>query len=127
MAASINGVYAINVNSIVQFLVALLMLAIVVVLCYFTTKFVANYQKGVMGKGNIEVMEAKSLGSNKMIQIVRIGDEYFAIGVSKDNVSLISKVDKEALIYEEVQPSKIGSSFSQILDKVKSTKKTNDK
>lgn len=114
-------------NSVIQFVVALLMLCFVIVLCYFTTRFIANYQKGIVGKGNIEVIEAKSISSNKMIEIVRIGKEYYALGVSKDNISLIARIDEDTILLSEPEPSKINESFSQILDKVKGIKKTKDK
>ncbi|MFQ9934679.1 MAG: flagellar biosynthetic protein FliO [Lachnospiraceae bacterium] len=121
-----NSVLATGVNGVVQFIVALLMLAFVVVLCYFTTRFIANYHKGTISKGNIEILEAKNVGSNKLIEIVRIGDEYFAIGVGKDNITLISKIDKNTLVYEKQEQIKAGESFSRILEKIKNTKKSND-
>lgn len=117
-----NSVFAMSINGIVQFIVALLMLVLVLVLCYFTTRFIANYQKGVSGKGNIEILEVKNIGGNKLIEIVRIGEDYFAIGVGKDNVTLISKVNKESLVYEHQEQTKMGDSFSQILEKLKKTK-----
>ena len=102
-----------------QFIVSVLVLAFVVVLCYFTTRFIANYQKGIAGKGNIEILEAKSLGNNKYIEIVRIGEECFALGVAKDKITIISKVDKDTLKYEQPQTNKTKESFSQLLDKLK--------
>lgn len=112
-------VYALGSSGIIQFMVSLLVLAIVIVLCYFTTRFIANYQKGIVGKGNIEILEAKNLGNNKYIEIVRIGDECFALGVSKDNITLISKVDRDTLKYEQPQTNKTKESFSQLLDRLK--------
>lgn len=114
-----HTVYALGSSSIGQFIVSVLVLVFVVVLCYFTTRFIANYQKGIAGKGNIEILEAKSLGNNKYIEIVRIGDEYFALGVSKDNITVIAKVDKEELKYEQPQKMKTKENFSQLLDKLK--------
>lgn len=112
-------VYALGSSGIIQFMVSLLVLVIVIVLCYFTTRFIANYQKGIVGKGNIEILEAKNLGNNKYIEIVRIGDECFALGVSKDNITLISKVDRDTLKYEQPQTNKTKESFSQLLDRLK--------
>ncbi len=105
-------------DGIIQLLVAILMFAFVIFLCYYTTKFVARYQKNIMGKGNIEVLEAKRISNNKLIEIVRIGEEYFAIGVSKDNITMLTKVDKDTLLIETVEESK-NDSFSQIFEKVK--------
>lgn len=112
-------VYALGSSSIGQFIVSVVVLVFVIVLCYFTTRFIANYQKGVAGKGNIEILEAKSLGNNKYIEIVRIGDEYFALGVAKDNINIIAKVDKDTLKYEQPQKLNTKESFSQLLDKLK--------
>lgn len=121
------NIYALGMNSILQFIVALFMLVLVVALCYFTTRFIANYQKGVTNKGNIEVLEAKNIGTNKLIEIVRIGGKYYAIGVSKDNITLISEVDEQTLIYEQQEQVKLSESFSQMLEKIKKSKKTEDK
>ncbi len=114
-----HSVYALGSNGIGQFIVSVLVLVFVIVLCYFTTKFIANYQKGIVGKGNIEILEAKNLGNNKYIEIVRIGEDYFALGVAKDNITLISKVDKDTVKYEQPQKTKTKESFSQLLDKLK--------
>ena len=64
-----HSVYALGSSGIGQFIVSVFILAVVIVLCYFTTRFIANYQKGIVGKGNIEILEAKSLGNNKYIEI----------------------------------------------------------
>lgn len=114
-----RSVYALGSSGIGQFIVSVLVLVFVVVLCYFTTRFIANYQKGVAGRGNIEILEVKSLGNNKYIEIVRIGEEYFILGVSKDNITLISKVDKDTLDFEKPQKTSTKESFSKLLDKLK--------
>lgn len=121
------GIYALGTNGILQFIVSLLVLALVVVLCYFTTRFIASYQKGVVGRGNIEVLEAKNVGANKLIEIVRIGGDYYAIGVSKDNITLIGSVDKDTLIYDRQETVKSGDSFGQIFDRIRTGRKPKDK
>lgn len=117
-----RSVYALGSSGIVQFIVSALVLVLVIVLCYFTTRFIANYQRGIAGKGNIEILEVKSLGNNKYIEIVRIGEECFVLGVAKDNITFISKVDKDTLKYEQPQAGKAKESFSQLLDKLKNGK-----
>lgn len=120
-----HSVYALGSSGIVQFIVSVLVLVVVIVLCYFTTRFIANYQKGIVGKGNIEILEAKSLGNNKYIEIIRIGEECFALGVAKDNITFISKVDRDTLKYEQPQTNKTKESFSQLLDKLKNGRYNN--
>ncbi len=121
-----NSIFAAGVDGIVQFIVALFMLVLVAVMCYYTTKFIANYQKGVTSKGNIEVLEAKSVGANKLIEIVRIGNEYYALGIGKEEITFISKVDENSLVHEKQEATKVSDSFSQILDKLKGNKKPKD-
>jgi flagellar protein FliO/FliZ len=114
-----NGIFGIKADGIVQLLVAMLMFLFVLFLCYLTTKFLGNYQKSIMGKGNIEVIEAKRLSNNKLIEIVKIGNEYFVLGISKDNISMIGKVNPEDIKRNEVSSTNIGESFSQIFEKIK--------
>lgn len=115
-----SSIFAMGMNGILQFIVALLMLAVVLVLCYFTTRFIANYQKGVVGKGNIEVLEYKNLGNNKALQIVKVGGECYLLGISKDNITFISKIDENQLSYETQEQKKLSESFGQVLEKIKS-------
>ena len=120
-----HSVYALGSSGIGQFIVSVFILAVVIVLCYFTTRFIANYQKGIVGKGNIEILEAKSLGNNKYIEIVRIVEECFAIVVEKYNITFISKVDRDTLKIEQPQANKTKESFSQLLDKLKNGRLNN--
>lgn len=122
-----NSIFALGSDNLMNFIVALLMLVVVIVLCYYTTRFVANYQKGVEGKGNIEILEAKNLGNNKMLEIVKVGEECYLLGVSKDNITLISKVDESTLNYEKVEPQKFRDSFNNVLEKIKKNRNMKDK
>lgn len=90
-----------GINSVAQFFTVLLIFVGVLALTYFTTKFVAGYQKSKMSSGNINVLETFRVSNNKYIQIVRVGDKVFAIAVAKDNVTLLGELNEDSLSFPE--------------------------
>ena len=98
-----------------QILSVLAILAFVLVLTYFTTRWIAGYQKGLQTGGNIELMEARGLSAGKYIQIVRIGKRYFALCVCKDTVSTLCELSEEDVgaFRKEERPT----SFAALLSK----------
>ncbi len=108
----------IGTNEIAKLLTALLVFALVIFLCWLTTRWIAGYERKNIGKGNIEVVEARRLGTNKALEIVRIGDDFYCIGVGKDEVNLIAKLDKEKIKIETPEnTTSFSDSFKKILDK----------
>ena len=109
--------YADKVDSIASFFFFFLIFIFILVITYFTTRYIANYQKGKFGGKNIKVIESARLTTNKFLQIVQIGDEYFAIALGKDEVTFISKLDKDNLNLTEVDADLPG--FKEIFEKAK--------
>lgn len=107
-----------TLDNFTHFLSLLLIFAFVLAVTYYTTKFIANYQKGKVIGSNIEVMETAQIAPNKYIQLVRIGKQYFAIAVCKDTITLISEVDSEGLEFTE-NKNKDFSGFRDIMEKAK--------
>ncbi len=118
--------YADRVDSIASFFTVLVIFIFILVITYFTTRYIANYQKGKFGGKNIKVIESARLTTNKFLQIVQIGDEYFAIALGKDEVTFISKLDKDNLNLTEVDADLPG--FKEIFEKAKAklVKKNDD-
>lgn len=82
-----------GVNGIVQLITVAVLFIIVLVMTYFTTRFIGNYQKGHLSCTNIQIIDTMRLSQNKLIQIVRTGDKYFAIAVCKDTVTLLGEIN----------------------------------
>ena len=118
--------YADKVDSIASFFTVLVIFIFILVITYFTTRYIANYQKGKFGGKNIKVIESARLTTNKFLQIVQIGNEYFAIALGKDEVTFISKLDKDNLNLTEVDADLPG--FKEIFEKAKAklVKKNDD-
>lgn len=105
-----------STNSFVQFITVFLIFLLVIVICAFTTKFVAGYQKNKMMSGNIQVLETFKIANNKFIQIIKIGDKIFAVGIGKDSVTMLTELNEESLNFDESSDNS-NLDFKNILDK----------
>ena len=85
-------------HSIASVISLLLIFVFIIVLAYFSTKFVAKYQSNIINrKSNIKIIESYRIGNNKFIAIVMIGKDYYAIALGKDEITFIDKLDKDGL------------------------------
>lgn len=111
-------------ESIFQLLVVLFCFVVVLVLTYYTTRWIAGYQKSQTITRNLSVVETLKLTPNKYIQLIQAGkDTYYVIAIGKDEISLLGKITKEQL--KEVPLPEAGEiptakgDFEDILNKVK--------
>ncbi len=105
-----------GVNGIAQLFTVAVLFIIVLVMTYFTTRFIGNYQKGHMSGDNIQVIDTMRLSQSKLIQIVRTGDKYFAIAVCKDTVTLLGEIDKNEIVVRS-QGNVTNEKFENILNR----------
>ena len=106
-----------------QLITVLLIFAFVLFITWFATRFVGNFQKERMEGANITVVETQRIAPNKYIQIVKIGDRYFAIAVCKDSVTTISEISSESLDLSNTEKEKF--SLKEFLNKAKEEEKDN--
>lgn len=106
-------------SSVAQFLTLLVLLVVVLGITYFTTTWIAGYQKGQMAASNMEIIETMRLSNNKYVQIVRIGDKYLAIAVCKDTVTVLTELSEEQI--HDKSALVTGRSFKDILKRAKET------
>lgn len=111
-------------NGILQLLTVLIIFIFVLALTYFTTRWIAGFQKTHTAGRNIESIEVFRITNNKYIQILRTGKEYVVIAVCKDSITLLNKIEKEdlELIEKTANPNE---SFGQVLEKIKKLKQKN--
>lgn len=104
-------------NSIVQFITALLVFVFVVILTYFTVRWVGAFQKVQGANRNFEVIETYRITNNKFMQIVKIGTRYFLIGIGKDEINYIAELGENDIDLTKV-PS-MQDNFQKVFDKAK--------
>ncbi|MBQ7766852.1 MAG: flagellar biosynthetic protein FliO [Lachnospiraceae bacterium] len=111
-----------GINSFAQFLTVLIIFVGVLALTYFTTRWVASYQKGKMMSGNIQVLETFKITQNKYIQIVRIGEHYYAIAIGKDEITMLGEIKEEEIHISDDAGMMPKMDFKQLLENAKSMK-----
>lgn len=115
---------SLRASSIAQFLTVLLMFIFVLVITYLTTRWIARLQRGQMvGGDNIEILETAKISVDKYIELVRVGDKYLALGVGKNEVSVLAELNEDSLKLEDKDDASL--SFLSVLDKVKTFNKSN--
>ena len=113
-----------SMESFLQLISALLIFALVLLLTYFTTHWVGNYQKIRMKSKNLQVIESLSAGNNKSICLIKAGTEYLVVAVGKDEMHLLTTLKEEQLtdvsfMDEGLETQVTGESFQEILGQLK--------
>lgn len=108
-----------GMNNILQLIGVVIVFLFVLALTYFTTKWLAGYQLKSMKNKNLKVVETLKLTNNKYIQIVEVGEVYLVISIGKDEVHLLTQLNKDQLTLESLQLEKSNLEFSEVLNKFK--------
>jgi len=111
-----------GIESFFQLLGVLLIFIFVLALTYFTTRWIAGFQKSQLNNKNLQVIETLKLTTNKYIQIVKAGEKYLVIAIGKDEIVLLTELDPESIDENNLQNAELPinmESFAEILEKVK--------
>lgn len=95
--------------------------AIILFLAYIVTRFIGSkYMNTLKGK-NITVIETVSLGIDKVIYLVKIGNQYFMISSSGKNINFLCEINSSNVINGSVEignPASFGgNSFTKYLER----------
>ncbi|MBP3469234.1 MAG: flagellar biosynthetic protein FliO [Lachnospiraceae bacterium] len=107
-----------TLDNFVRFFSLLLIFVFVLAVTYFTTRYIANYQKGKLSNSNITVLEASQIAPGKYIQIVKIGNRYFALAVCKDTVTVLAELKEDEIQLLEDKGMDLPG-FKDIMEKAK--------
>lgn len=114
---------ATSLDSFVQLITVLIIFVFVLILTYFTTRWMAGIQKGRSFNKNLRIIETISVGNNKMISIVEAGAKYIVVSIGKDDVNYLTELKEEELkdlSFKDPQSmTQNKESFSAIMDKLK--------
>lgn len=112
-----------QVDSVANFITVLLIFLFVIAITWFATRYMASIQKQRMDTSNIEIIETSRIGQNKYLQIVRAADKYLLIAVSKDNVTMLAELSKDALQEtmqgQQVLPVDFSAVLKNVVNKTK--------
>lgn len=112
-----------GMSSILSVISLILIFIFIVALAYFTTRFIAKYQNNSMNsRSNIRVIESFRMGSNKFVAIIEVSNNFYVIGVGKEEITLIDKLDSESISdIKNAQMKDLGKKidFKEILSQIK--------
>ena len=86
-----------SLDSFVQLITVLVIFIFVLIITYFTTRWMAGIQKGRSFNKNLRIIETISAGNNKMISIVKAGEKYLVVSIGKDEVHYLTELKQEEL------------------------------
>ena len=73
----------------------LLVFGAILLLCYYTTKFIGRRMSGRTSNKNMKIVETLSLGLDRCLYLILVGNKYFLFFSSKKGLELVSEVDAE--------------------------------
>lgn len=109
---------AARLDSLAQFVTVIILFLFVLGVTYFVTRWISGFQKTQMIGTNMEIVDTLRISASKYLQIIRVGDKYFAIAVCKDTVTMLTEVSKDSLNLE-MGSGNTNLSFREVLDKIK--------
>jgi len=84
-----------GIKSIFKLIGLIIICILIIAASYFTTRFVGKRQLAGGAGSNIRSIDIFRVNQNKYLQIIEIGERYFCIAVTKDNISLICELSRE--------------------------------
>lgn len=117
-----QGVFLTSVprgKSIMELVIHLILFALVLVACVFTTRFVAGRQIQRGRNSNFKPVETYQIAQNRYLQLVQVGTRYFVIAVTKETISLIAEMKEEELSLGGEGSFGVPKSFQEILKEFK--------
>ena len=110
----------VNRNDIWSILFALLVLVAVLLLAFFSARWLGRRMGGGQSGGNIEVIDRHFIGQDKSLMIVRAGTRTMLLGITSGQITKLSDIDPTELKQKDVsQPSDFHSIIRRVLDSKK--------
>lgn len=110
------SVLLIGTSALASFFKLILLLIVFILILFASYYFTKWYAKSGFIKNqsqNIQIMETFPMGPGRQICIVRLGEKYAAIALSKDTITYLTEVPEEQLHFE--QPRVQEGDFRDIL------------
>ena len=114
-----------SLEGIIQLIVVFLMFLFVLALAYITARIAGRFQSNIQSQSNIRVLESVRVANNKYIQLIKIGERYFAIGLGKDTITCLAEFQEDDLNHVKDLNNPERGSFKDILSKLQNKKDDN--
>ncbi len=84
-------------QNVLELIAVLIVFIFVLAATYYVTKWIGKSGVVQTQSNNIKVIETFKIAQNKYIQIIQLGDRYYSIAVTKDNITFLAALDEEQL------------------------------
>jgi flagellar protein FliO/FliZ len=92
------------------------MVAIVAVMAYLSFRMISSSRGGRRGASrNLQIIESIVVGIQTSVQIIRCGEKYLLIGVTKEQVTLLAEIPKEQLTLADGKNLLADGAFDKVL------------
>jgi len=107
-----------GIKSVLKLIGLIILCALIIAASYFTTKFIGKKQIGGRNS-NFKSIDVFRVTPNKFLQIVEIGERYFCIAVTKEQISVICELNKDDIKHfpPEEKPKSFKECFSEVVKK----------
>jgi len=108
-----------------SFLYIILVFALIIGVCWFILRLTGRVRARGAANANLHLVESIGVGAQNMVQIVKAGERYLVLGVSRERVSLLTELDAEQI--KEIQPLQpMGASFKSIMERFMPSKDSDE-
>lgn len=108
-------------NSFLELLGLILLLGVILVATYFTTRFIGKYKMGQLKSSNFHVIDTYQISQSKMLQLIKVGNRYIVISICKDTITYITEIEEAQVITkDDLGENKL--SFKQAFENLRNKK-----
>lgn len=108
-------------GNIGELIVLIIIFILIIVACYYVTRFLGGKQLKQMKNSNFTVIDTYRVTQNKFLQLVRMGNQYIVIAVTKDSITVIANLSEEEVVKPEDKSQEVN--FKNILTNLMNKKK----
>jgi flagellar protein FliO/FliZ len=113
-------------GNIGELIFLVIIFVLIIAACYYVTRFIGGKQLKQMKNSNFTVLDTYRVTQNKFLQLVRMGNQYVVIAVTKDNLTVIAQLSEEEIIKPEDKSTQV-TSFKHVLSDFINKKKSEEK
>ncbi len=102
------------------FVVLTILLAGVYVVVYLMKKTMFRYDNSAMQNIPISLVAIRGIMPKKYVGVVKVGDEFYLIGISENNITMLDKLDAEKfdeLDFSDEPPAKFSDALKKAFNK----------
>lgn len=107
-----------------QLVLLIVVFAAILFLAYFSTKKIASFKLGTGRNNFFKIVSSLPLGGTNSIQLVKAGERYFLIGVSKEKIVCIAEFQAEDI--SDFDADNVKPSFQKYFDNFLNKNKNNE-